>query len=79
MLDPAFVRKNAHIFTQKTGGGYWLWKPWVIAETLRKIPEGDILIYADTGFVLKKDITKLVEELTEQDILVFQGDHEKYG
>lgn len=31
------------------GGGYWLWKPYVIMETLKDMKEGDILVYADSG------------------------------
>lgn len=31
------------------GFGYWVWKPYVVLETLRKIPEQSILLYMDAG------------------------------
>lgn len=31
------------------GYGYWVWKPYVILEVLRKIPDGSILLYIDAG------------------------------
>lgn len=36
------------------GGGLWVWKPDVILTALQEIEEGDILIYADAGSLLKK-------------------------
>lgn len=34
------------------GGGYWMWKPWVISQTLRDAKEGDLIVYADAGCTL---------------------------
>ncbi|WP_301846948.1 hypothetical protein [uncultured Parabacteroides sp.] len=31
------------------GYGYWVWKPYVILETLRKLPNNSILLYVDAG------------------------------
>ena len=36
------------------GGGYWVWKPAIIWETLQKYDEGDIVVYADAGCSLQK-------------------------
>ena len=36
------------------GGGYWLWKPWIIHHTLEKLDEGDIVVYVDAGCTLLK-------------------------
>lgn len=33
----------------KRGGGYWMWKPWVIHDMLAHTNEGDIIVYADAG------------------------------
>lgn len=38
----------------KRGGGYWLWKPWIIQDALNKANEGDIIVYADAGCTLLK-------------------------
>lgn len=37
------------------GYGYWLWKPFVILETLKQCNENDIVIYADAGCVLNPE------------------------
>lgn len=36
----------------KRGGGYWMWKPYIIYYTLQQMEEGDILVYADAGCTL---------------------------
>jgi hypothetical protein len=43
--------KNHSNFIQnnKRGHGYWIWKPKIILSKLQKMPENDILIYADAG------------------------------
>lgn len=39
----AFLQKN------KRGYGFYLWKPYIILQTIKLIRENDILIYADAG------------------------------
>jgi hypothetical protein len=48
-----FCKENEIILKQKRGDGYWLWKPFVILETLKKIPENSFLIYYDCGLGLR--------------------------
>lgn len=36
-------------YSSPRGGGYWIWKPFVILKTLKSMQEGDILLYADAG------------------------------
>lgn len=49
-LDSDFYEHFKNIFIEKHRGfGYWVWKPQVILQTLRKMREGDILLYADAG------------------------------
>lgn len=35
------------------GGGYWLWKPWVVRTMLDEMADGDVLVYADSGCHLR--------------------------
>ncbi len=77
-LDQDFVKQHATLFEQKTGAGYWLWKPWIILNTLSKMPENDILIYADTGILFRKPIIPLIELAKQQDIVLFEYDPDKY-
>ncbi|GAA4438011.1 hypothetical protein GCM10023188_32860 [Pontibacter saemangeumensis] len=43
------------LFNNKKGGGYWIWKPNVVGNTLKEMKEGDILVYADSGCSVFKD------------------------
>lgn len=38
-----FFEKN------KRGGGYWIWKPYIILQKLEKMQDGDFLVYLDSG------------------------------
>lgn len=49
-LGPEFLDKHANFLAQnKRGGGYWLWKPYVIYKTLCEMPENAPLVYCDAG------------------------------
>lgn len=37
------------LYKYERGGGYWVWKPWVIYHTLQKLNDDDILVYCDSG------------------------------
>jgi hypothetical protein len=44
-----FYEENKNILDLQRGAGYWLWKPYIIIETFRKIEYGDIVFYMDVG------------------------------
>ena len=44
-----FVKENQKILSMKRGFGYWLWKPYIIIEELKKIQPDEILLYLDSG------------------------------
>lgn len=48
-LDNDFKEKLKSILDQPRGGGYWIWKPYIINKHLEKINDSDILIYLDAG------------------------------
>jgi hypothetical protein len=33
----------------RRGYGFWSWKPWIVRMELRKLRDGDFLVYADSG------------------------------
>lgn len=41
--------RNNHVMQSERGGGYYLWKPYVILQTLKEMKEGDLLFYLDAG------------------------------
>jgi len=69
-----FYKENKKILTQKKGSGYWLWKPFIILETLKLMDEGDVLFYLDAGDVFKGDIRTFLLGI-KQDILLTYGAH----
>ena len=49
-LDAVFYLKHRWYMQPGTRGfGYWIWKPHVILKALRRIPEGEFLLYTDAG------------------------------
>lgn len=48
-IDPIFRAAHAEILDQARGGGYWLWKPWLISTHLRQLAPDDILFYCDAS------------------------------
>ena len=43
------------VFESNRGGGYWIWKPYIIHKHLSKLNNGDILVYADSGCKIEYD------------------------
>lgn len=73
-IDSAFMEKNNDILTEPTGGGYWLWKPYIINETLMKLEENDILFYLDSNYYFTEDFTDLYSHfMLKNDILVWKN------
>lgn len=61
-----FYQKNKKVLDQFRGGGYWLWKPYIILDTLNYASDGDLVVYCDSGTEIFKPIKPLVEICTAQ-------------
>jgi uncharacterized protein YndB with AHSA1/START domain len=62
------------------GSGYWLWKPFIVLDTLRQMAAGDLLIYADAGMDIVADLAPLFDICrTRADILLFAGHYDDVG
>ena len=72
-----FIRKCEPFINYKRGGGYWLWKPYIIFRELSKISENDILVYCDAGCIIdfkkKKIFREYIELLQEKHVLAFES------
>ena len=80
-IDPEFLKQNP-ILNEQYGAGYWLWKPYFILKTLNSIPEGSILVYADSGLLVRQPVRCYFEKgLSEpgKDILLFAYNPKVYG
>jgi hypothetical protein len=66
--------KNSPLFLSKKGGGYWLWKPFVIYNALIKSNEGDMITYVDCGSKIFKSSSwlKYFETLESKNAVFFQ-------
>jgi hypothetical protein len=70
-----------NIYNSNRGGGYWLWKPYIIYKHLKKLNEGDILIYSDSGSSIpnndntKKKLNKYINIVRNSDkgVLAFRN------
>lgn len=71
-IDPNYAKQHS-ILQEQTGAGYWLWKPYLILKTLQDTPDGAIVMYADSGLIIRQPIQQyLTEQFTQdKDILAF--------
>ena len=51
---PCYI-KASPLFAFSKGGGYWVWKPYILYYTLLHCHEGDIVYYCDAGCSLNKN------------------------
>ena len=80
-LDSTFTKQNEYLLSHDRGGGYWCWKSYVILNSLKDIPEGNWLLYADAGCTLVYDRRfQLIDRIRYmenqgKEIAVFQMTH----
>ncbi len=67
-----FYKQNKQTLKSRRGAGYWLWKPYFILETLRKLESGSILLYCDCGVEIIGDLNLLFDLITNRDIALFK-------
>jgi len=73
-IDKEFYLKNKEILDLPRGGGYWLWKPYIINETLKRINDNDIIFYLDSKYYFTQDFTNLYKKYMENnDILLWKN------
>jgi hypothetical protein len=73
-IDASFREENQEILGQEKGGGYWLWKPYIIRKVLNKLDEGDCIFYADAGsFFVKRPVDFFRHcQALDQDLIAFE-------
>jgi hypothetical protein len=73
-ISKDFSQKNKSIINCSRGGGYWLWKPYIIHETLLKINKNDILFYLDSKYYFIENFSNLYSEyMKNNDLLVWKN------
>lgn len=71
-LSREFWDFNKDLLQQERGFGFYVWKPYVVLQTILKLSEGDILIYADAGNEFINDPQLLIDAM-DQDIMFFSN------
>jgi hypothetical protein len=67
--------KASPLFLFKKGGGYWIWKPYIIYDALQHCMENDIVYYADAGCTLNANSTEwyyFIQEMKTHNAIFFQ-------
>jgi hypothetical protein len=65
-----FYEFNKETLDQERGGGYWLWKPYVMYLQMLNAKDGDILIYSDAGVEFVNPVREIIDRMDE-DIFFF--------
>lgn len=69
---PDYIRSSP-LMAFSRGGGFWVWKPYIIYQTLLKCQEGDVVYYLDAGCSINKDSSEwdVFQELMKSNNAIF--------
>jgi galactosyl transferase GMA12/MNN10 family len=70
-----FYQQHRRILERPTGAGFWLWKPYIIAETLKHLGPDEIVFYLDSDARVQTHLSPLLRELDRHDLLLFENSH----
>lgn len=63
-VEKDFIVRHKDIFSKNRGDGLWLWKPYLIKKAYEQnITEGDYLIYCDSGILITRPLTQLIDSM----------------
>ncbi len=66
-----FYRQHATILSAPRGAGYWLWKPYYVAQVLADAAPDDVVAYCDSAIEFICDPRPLVEICREMPVQCF--------
>ena len=72
LKDSEFFRENEYLLLRSRDEvltdanklrkvGYWMWKPFIILETMKVVDDGDIVLYTDAGVSIIDNLDPLYE------------------
>lgn len=74
-LSEEFKEKNKNILSLEIGAGFWVWKPYIILEELKKSDVSDIIFYVDAGDIIHEGLSSyLSEHFKHFDYILYEGD-----
>lgn len=68
-IDAKFYKANKAILDAPRAG-YWLWKPYFIDRELKKMKDGELLIYCDAGVEIVNNVNHIIDRM-DKDIFLF--------
>jgi len=73
-IDDLFKLKSNIDWRSSRGGGYWLWKPYILSQALQSVETNESILYCDSGCCVENDL------LLRKNIELFiQSDKEIYA
>lgn len=60
--DTDFYRAHRETLTKPRGGGLWLWKPYIILQTLNSMETNDLLVYVDCDIDVRRNLVFFASE-----------------
>lgn len=76
----AFYHEHRDVLDQRRGGGYWLWKPFIIRDTLNDMDDGELLVYADAGIAIIAPLDPVLTLCRDgRDIVLFANHYREEG
>lgn len=79
--DLPLAIKASPCFNYRRGGGYWMWKPYIVWKTLQMSCENDVIYYVDAGCSLNTESnewSELERLLLGKSALFFQYREDAY-
>lgn len=73
IADTDFASRMKSILTFRRGGGFWVWKPYIIRERVQRLRDDEILLYSDAGRNGYYQFTHLPKRLLERTAQSKQG------
>lgn len=72
-LSDEFKEKNKSIFKYTRGGGYWVWKPYIIRDALSIVQKDDYVVYTDAGSAFVQPMHLLIDAMNNEktDVMAF--------
>jgi len=72
-IDRSFYERYKRILELPRGGGYWLWKPYIIHETLKRIEKNSLLFYMDSSYTCVGNLDRVWAYTDTNDIMVWKN------
>ena len=77
LVKTPFYKEHRATLDEPRGGGFWLWKAYIILHALEQAAPGDAVVYVDSGVAFVDDVDPLIVLCQrEGGVLLFAGHYE---